>query len=164
MSGSDYKSYDRLSDITNVEQRSPLKKKVADETIRSLQLVDKLLGLKDMRKTFKIISILFFSILVSCENDDIGSADEFLVIVESEGDISCGLPVIQFLDNFEKVKAKTSFETLTYNAYKLDDSLKIPGKKLIIKFILTAPEDLRACNTLGIMFPWITITEARSQN
>lgn len=116
-----------------------------------------------MRKILKIIGILFFSIVVSCQSDDTHPEDEFLVIVTDGGDISCSLPVIQFLDNFEKVKAKTSLETLTYNAYKLDDSLNIPGKKLIIRFILTPPEDHRACNTLGIFFPWITITEARSQ-
>ncbi len=117
-----------------------------------------------MNKILKIIIILFLAALVSCENDDILTDDEFLVIVDSEGDVACGLPVIRFLDQAENVREKTSLETLTYNAHNLDNNLNVTGTTLLIKFKETVPEDFRACNTLGISFPWITITDARLKN
>jgi hypothetical protein len=133
-------------------------------TIESLQLIDKLLCLKDMGKILKIIIMLFIGALISCENDDILADDEFLVIVDSESDLACSLPVIRFLDKAEKVKEKTSLETLTYNAHNLDDNLNVTGTMLLIKFKETVPEDFRACNTLGIGYPWITIVNARRTN
>jgi hypothetical protein len=138
--------------------------KIEGLTIESLQLIDRLLCLKEIGKILKIIIMLFLGALISCENDDILAHDEFLVIVDSESDLACSLPVIRFLDKVEKVKEKTSLETLTYNAHNLDSNLNITGTRLLVKFTETASEDFRVCNTLGIGYPWITIIEARLQN
>jgi hypothetical protein len=111
----------------------------------------------------KLRVVLFFGtfLLLSCGNDEILPGNEFTVIVENTSDLACALPVIRFLDKEIEVKKKTKLETLTYNAYHLNNSLNVNGRKLIIEFTLVANEDMRACNTLGIGFPGISITNAR---
>ena len=117
-----------------------------------------------MNKILLTVVLSSFFTLISCDNNDIFADDEFRVIIEDEKDIACSLPVITFLDNLEKVKEKTSLETLTYNAYQLDTSLNTKGTELIIRFTPTVPDDLKACNTLGIGYSWITVLEARLAN
>lgn len=127
-----------------------------------LQLIGNKLGLIDMSRTAKIL-ILSFLVLVfiSCENKDVLPDNKFTVIVENESDIACSLPVIRFLDDLEKVKEKTSLQTLTYVAYRLDNTLNVSRAKLTIEFTKVEPEDLRACNTLGIAFPGVAIVTAQ---
>jgi hypothetical protein len=117
-----------------------------------------------MVQIFKIVVLIFVATLISCENNDILVDDEFLVIVDSERDLACGLPVIRFLDKTEKVRKLTSLETLTYNAYNLESSLSVTGTILLVKFTETAPENYRVCSTLGIAYPWITIVSAKLKN
>jgi hypothetical protein len=117
-----------------------------------------------MNVVLRTIIVIAIGILVSCERNEINVNDEFLVIVEEEKDIACGLPVLKFLDRAENVKEKTSYETLTYIAHQLDSSFNKKGTELIIKFNRTIPEDLVPCNALGIWYPGITVLEARLSN
>ena len=89
---------------------------------------------------------------------------EFRVIVESTSDISCSLPIIRFLDKEAEVKAQTGLETLTYNAYHLDNSLNVVGNSILVEFTEVRDEDLLACLAIGISYPGIAITNARLAN
>ena len=100
----------------------------------------------------------------SCENEDMLAGNEFIVVVESNADLACALPVNRFLDKGDEVKKRTKLETLTYNAYHLDNSLNVIGEELTIEFGEVKDEDLRACNTLGIGIPGISILKARLTN
>lgn len=107
-----------------------------------------------------ILSVLAF-ILISCENEKILPDIKFTVIVESESDLACSLPVIHFLDEPEKVKGITTLGTLTYVAYHLDNALNVAGTKLTIEITKVTDEDLQVCNTLGIAFPGVAIVTAQ---
>lgn len=87
--------------------------------------------------------------------------NEFRVVVENTADISCGLPIISFLDKEADVKQRTNRETLSYNAYSLDNSLNTAGNILLIEFTELSDQDIRVCNTLGIPYPGIKILSAR---
>ncbi|MEP1956742.1 MAG: hypothetical protein ABJ333_15340 [Algoriphagus sp.] len=104
--------------------------------------------------------MLLLLFLASCEKEET-PINEFRVVVESTADISCGLPVIRFLDKESEVKRLTDFNTLSYNAYSLDNSLNTAGDTLIIQFIKLSDENFRICNRLGISYPGIKIVSAR---
>ena len=108
--------------------------------------------------------IIFMGTVFSCENESINNNDEFLAFVESEKDISCGLPVVRLLDKLDRVQIITGAKGSSFNAYLLDNKFKVVGTELIIRFKKTDDKDLRACNTLGLMYPCITILDARLKN
>ena len=112
----------------------------------------------------RTIFLLGFFLAFSCEDEDALANNEFTVIVESTADLACALPVIRFLDKGAEVKKRTKLETLTYNAYHLDNTLNVTGEKLIVEFEDVKDEDLRVCNTLGIGIPGISIIKARLRN
>jgi hypothetical protein len=112
----------------------------------------------------KLVFFLGLFILYSCDNEDTLADNEFLVVIENTADIACSLPVIHFLQKEEQVKKKTSIETLTYNAYHLDNSLNVVGTKLIIEFTRISTQDIHVCNTLGTGYPGISIVRARPAN
>lgn len=87
--------------------------------------------------------------------------EEFTVRIESTSDISCGLPVILFLEKSDQVKEKTNEESLEYNAYGLDESLNVIGNELLITFGKVRDEDFRACRAIGIPYPAVSILNAR---
>jgi len=111
----------------------------------------------------KAVHLLFFGILLafSCQDDPDPRKEEFAVIIEETNDISCGLPVIRFLDREEEVRGKTKKETLSYNAYGLEQSLNVEGNELIIEFGEVPEENFRACLAIGISYPGIAILKAR---
>ena len=117
-----------------------------------------------MYKKAILLGGLFISLFLSCESQNDASENEFTVIVESKSDFACGLPLIRFLENQSRVQERTQLETMTYNVYHLDNSLNIVGTKLIIEFQEVASEDMQACNTMGIMYPAISIVKARLDN
>ena len=112
-------------------------------------------------KYLAIIGILFS---FSCQEDLDPRIKEFSVIIEQTSDSSCGLPVIRFLEREDEVRAKTKKESLTYNAFNLEESLNVVGKELIIEFGEIQEKDFRPCNTLGISYPAISILKARSKD
>ena len=115
-----------------------------------------------MGKPCIIIGLLF--ILLSCDDSETNTVEEFTVVVESTADLACALPLVRFKDSMLKVKGKTSVESLVYTAYQLDPSLNVQGAELIIEFKDVLPEDLRVCNTLGIFYPSIAIVTATKVN
>ena len=117
-----------------------------------------------MNKSGLVVFGLLISVVLSCDDDSMSGSNEFTVIVESTSDMACYLPIIHFTNKFENVRSKTSYETLVYNAYHLDNSLNVVGAQLIIEFEDVAPEDFRACNTLYIGYPGIAIINARRAN
>ena len=117
-----------------------------------------------MNRSGLVVAGLLIGVVLSCDDDSMSGSNEFTVIVESTSDMACFLPIIRFTNKFEKVREKTSLETLVYNAYQLDNSLNVVGAQLIIEFEDVAPEDFRACNTLYIGYPGITIINARRAN
>ena len=112
----------------------------------------------------RIIFLLGLFIAFSCEDESVLADNEFPVVVESTADLACALPVIRFLDKEAEVKERTKLETLTYNAYHLDNSLNVTGAKLTVEFAEVQDEDLRACNTLGIGIPGLSILNGRLHN
>ena len=112
----------------------------------------------------RIVFLLGLFIAFSCEDEAVIADKEFTVVVESTADLACALPVIRFLDKAPDVKKSTKLETLTYNAYHLDDSLDAIGNTLIIEFTGVQDEELRACNTFGIAIPAVSIVKARLTN
>ncbi len=117
-----------------------------------------------MNKSGLIVFGLLISIALSCDDDSMFGSNEFTVVVESTSDMACSLPIIRFTNKFEKVRRKTSLETLEYNVYHLDNSLNVVGAQLIIEFEDVALEDLRACKMFGIGYPGIAIIKARRAN
>lgn len=112
----------------------------------------------------RIVFLLGLFVAFSCEDEAVIADNEFTVVVESTADLACALPVIRFLDKEPDVKKRTKLETLTYNAYHLDDSLNANGNKLIIEFTEVQDEESRVCNTHGIAIPKISIVKARLTN
>ena len=106
--------------------------------------------------------LLFFAVLITfgCQ-DDLVPGEEFTVRIESTSDISCGLPVILFLEKSDQVRAKTNEESLEFNAYGLDESLNVNGNELLITFGKVKEEDFRVCRTIGIPYPAVSILSAR---
>lgn len=117
-----------------------------------------------MNRSRLTVAGLLIGVVLSCDDDSMSGRNEFTVIVESTSDMACSLPIIRFTNKFEKVRSKTSYETLVYNAYHLDNSLNVVGAQLIIEFEDVAPEDFRACNMLYIGYPGVAITSARRAN
>ncbi len=121
---------------------------------------------RNVRKVVAVISsrfillIILIGVLNSCEENAF-DGEEFTVVVESQGDISCGLPVVRFVEKPDKVRAKTSMENLEYNVYNLSPNLVTTGNRLKIRFITTSEKDLRPCKAIGIWYPPITIITAR---
>ncbi|WP_057938310.1 hypothetical protein [Algoriphagus resistens] len=111
-----------------------------------------------MKTRITLLLLLFWA--VSCEKEDMIDKG-FKIVVENNSDISCGLPVIRFLNKEAEVKALTDLKTLTYNAYHLDNSLNAVGNTLIVEFTQVMEEDLRACLAIGISYPGISIINAR---
>ena len=109
--------------------------------------------------------LLFFAVLSTfgCQ-DNLVPGEEFMVRIESTSDISCGLPVILFLDKKDQVRAKTNDESMEYNAYGLDESLNVIGNELLITFGKVKEEDFRVCRTIGIPYPAVSILSARLKN
>ncbi len=110
-----------------------------------------------------IIIVLLLILSISCRDEEITPEEEFAVIIVSTSDFACRLPLIQFLEKEEKVKEKTSYESVVFNAYRLDNSLNEIGKKLIIRFDALGAKDFRVCNTMGINYPGIAIVSAREE-
>ena len=110
----------------------------------------------------KTYATLFLLLLLasSCYKDEMIN-NGFRVVVENKADISCRLPVIRFLNKEAEVKRRTKLESLTYNAYQLDNSLNIVGDTLIVEFTQVMDEDLRPCLAFGISYPGIAIVNAR---
>lgn len=129
---------------------------------KSRQPIERIMCLINMK--IRLLFLIGLLATFSCENEDTFADNEFIVIVESTADLACALPVIRFLEKGEEVKKRTKLETLTYNAYHLDNSLNVTGEKLIIEFGEVRDEDLRACNTLGIGILGISILKARLTN
>lgn len=100
---------------------------------------------------------------ISCRDEQVIPNNEFTVIVENTNDPACHLPLIRFLEKENQVKKRTSYESLVYNAYFLDNNLNIVGKKLIIEFKDVDLKDLRVCNTMWIGYPGIAIVSAREE-
>jgi len=117
-----------------------------------------------MNRSRLTVAGLLIGVVLSCDDDSMSGRNEFTVIVESTSDMACSLPIIRFTNKFEKVRRKTSLETLEYNVYHLDNSLNVVGAQLIIEFKDVAPEDLRACKMFGIGYPAIAIIKARRAN
>ena len=109
----------------------------------------------------RITFLLVFIILSACEKEEPIIGSEFRVVVESTADLACRLPVIRFLDKETEVKERTNLETLTYTAVNLDNTLNVVGNNLIIEFRKVKDEELRICNTFGIMIPGVSIVNAR---
>jgi hypothetical protein len=101
-------------------------------------------------KYLAIIGTLFS---FSCQEDLDPREKEFEVVIEQTSDMSCGLPVIRFLDREDEVKEKTQRESLVYNAFNLEESLNEVGKELIIEFEEVQEKDFRICNHYGISYP-----------
>lgn len=112
-------------------------------------------------KYLAIIGVLFS---FSCQEDLDPREREFAVVIEQTSDISCGLPVIRFLDREDEVKEKTLKKSLIYNAVNLEESLNVVGKELIIEFEEVQEKDFRPCLAIGIPYPGISIVKARSIN
>lgn len=107
------------------------------------------------------ISFAFAVLFTFGCQEDLVPREEFTVKIESTSDISCGLPVILFLDKKDQVKAKTNEESLGYNVYGLDESLNVIGNELLITFGKVRDEDFRVCRTIGTPYPAVLILSAR---
>lgn len=114
------------------------------------------------RITLSLLAALL--IMVSgCEYHDI-YGEEFLVIVESQGDMACGLPVVRFVQPSDRLETKTSSKSLHYHVMGLDSELNVPGNEVLVRFHMTPPEDMTPCLAIGIWYPRISILEARVAN
>ena len=112
-----------------------------------------------------IIIILLFigNMFVQCEKEEL-SYVEFNVVVYGKG-LDCGdLFLLKFSDNLDALYQITGEKNWQiFYAYGLDEKFKVKDVKLSVKIRKPTKDEIFACTTLGISYPWITIITAKNR-
>jgi hypothetical protein len=84
--------------------------------------------------------------------------------VVQTNDIACGKPVLDFSEDSVRMRMITSLDNNIYSVINLPAGLIIQDKKLYVSVTTLKPEEEFACNTLGIIFPHVKITDAKNRD
>lgn len=120
-------------------------------------------------KQILLLSIVWFCVYGCKKGKICDCATPFQVYclkakVIQTNDIACHLPVLDFTEDSVRIRNITSLNTLEFSVINLPNEYIIKDKQLYVMVSLLKPEEEFACNTFGIVYPHVKVTDVKNRN